>query len=88
MSFIRPKGHDCSISTGIHDCLTFGSGKLSDSGFWSKPCAECARAYEQQFSEEGPCWPHTDEQLRAMGLLREDRSDRAGDGCPAEAAVK
>jgi len=67
--FIRPPGHEkCSVSTGIHDCLTFGRGKLCDSGFWLEPCAECARAYEQQFPEEGPCWPHTDDDLRAMGF--------------------
>jgi len=61
--FLRPVGHKCSISTGVHGCLTFGTGNLNDSGFWSKPCYECARAHEEQFSEDGPCWPHTKEQL-------------------------
>ena len=67
--FVRPVGHMCSVSTGIHDCLTFGRGKLNGNGFWSKPCPECARAHEQQFSEDGPCWPHTNEQLERMGFL-------------------
>ncbi len=64
--FIRPEGHGCDISTGIHDCLTFGTGKLDGSGFWEHPCEECARAHEQQFPEDGPCWPHTDEDLRKL----------------------
>jgi hypothetical protein len=69
-AFIRPEGHEkCGISTHILDCLSFGSGKLDGSGFWSEPCEECARAHEQQFPEDGSCWPHTDEQLKAMGLL-------------------
>ncbi len=65
--FIRPEGHTCKVSTGIHDLLTFGTGKLDDNGFWENPCFECARAHEEQFPGE-PCWPHTDEDLRAMGF--------------------
>jgi len=33
--FVRPEGHDCRISSGIHSCLTFGTGELSDNGFGS-----------------------------------------------------
>lgn len=55
--FCWPLGHKCSVSTGIHDGLTFGTGKLSNNGFWSKPCYECARAYEKQFPNSGECWP-------------------------------
>ncbi len=66
--FIRPAGHQCSVSTGVHDCLTFGTGNLDANGFWAVPCPECAREHERQFPECGPCWPHTDEQLKAMGL--------------------
>lgn len=66
--FERPAGHDCCISTGIHDCLTFGTGKLDESGFWEHPCEECARAHEAQFPEKGDCWPHTKQQLQEMGL--------------------
>jgi hypothetical protein len=64
--FLRPAGHKCSISTGIHDCFTFGTGKLSDNGFWSEPCYECARAHEEQFPDSGSCWPHSEEQLAQL----------------------
>ncbi len=66
--FVKPEGHTCHISTGIHDCLTFGTGKLDGHGFWEHPCYACARAHEDQFPEDGPCWPHTEQQLREMGL--------------------
>jgi len=66
-TFVRPEGHNtCSISTGIHDHLTIGSGKLDDNGFWSIPCPVCARAHEEQFPECGECWPHREEQLKEM----------------------
>lgn len=55
--FIRPAGHSCSVSTGIHDSLTLGSGHLDDNGFWEHPCPECARAHEEQYPECGECWP-------------------------------
>lgn len=59
------KGHEnCGVSTGIHECLTFGSGKLDKNGFWEIPCYECARNYEKQNPYSGPCWPHTDEQFK------------------------
>lgn len=47
----------CSISTGIHDGLTFGSGELDDFGYWSRPCDPCARAWERAHPEDGKCWP-------------------------------
>jgi len=68
LSYVRPVGHSCQVSNGIHDCFTFGTGKLDGTGFWEKPCYECARAYEEQFPESGLCWPHTDEQLKEMGF--------------------
>jgi len=71
--FVRPAGHRCKISTGIHACLTFGTGRLDKNGFWAKPCYACARAYEEQFPKEGPCWPHTDEQLRQMGFTPREK---------------
>jgi hypothetical protein len=41
----RPCGNPrCSCSTGIHEGLTFGSGRLDSLGYWSKPCHVCARA--------------------------------------------
>lgn len=66
--FIRLEGHTCRISSGIHDCLTFGKGHLDRNGFWEIPCYECAREHEKQFPKCGPCWPHTLEQLEEMGF--------------------
>lgn len=66
--FIRPEGHSCHVSTGIHEALTFGTGMLDDNGFWEHPCPECAREHEKQFPECGYCWPHTEAQLKEMGL--------------------
>jgi len=74
--FVRPEGHDCHVSSGIHDCLTFGTGELSDSGFWEHPCYECAREHERQFPECGPCWPHTEEQLQEMGCNDKTETDQ------------
>jgi hypothetical protein len=67
--FVRPEGHDCGISSNVFDILTFGTGKLDPDGFWEHGCYECARAWEAQFPKDGPCWPHTDEQLKEMGFL-------------------
>lgn len=49
---------NCSVSTGIHDGLTFGKGELSSNGFWEFPCFECARHAEIRDQEpEGTYWP-------------------------------
>jgi hypothetical protein len=48
---------DCSVSTGIHDGLTFGRGDLDDYGFWQIPCSPCARRHEREHPEDGACWP-------------------------------
>lgn len=32
----------CSTSTGIHEGLTFGWGKLDEYGYWEFPCQVCA----------------------------------------------
>jgi hypothetical protein len=42
---------------GIHEGLTFGRGRLDDFGYWSIPCAICARAHEKAYPESTPCWP-------------------------------
>jgi len=78
VKFIRPPGHHCHVSTGIHDGLTFGTGKLDEHGFWDRPCYECARAHEQQFPEDGPCWPFTDAQLVKMGLKEAEKGVGTG----------
>lgn len=70
IEFTRPEGHDdCQISTGIHECLTFGSGKLDPYGYWEYSCDECAREHERQFPEDGACWPHTQAYLDATAWL-------------------
>lgn len=66
--FIRPAGHSCSMSLGICDSWTFGTGDLDEFGYWEHGCPECARAHEEQYPEAGPCWPHTEEQLKQMGF--------------------
>lgn len=58
---IRPCGNsNCAVSSGIHEGLMFGRGTLDFNGFWSKPCAICARTYEQLHPEAAPCWPFED----------------------------
>jgi len=56
--------HECSASTGIHDPetsplsgMTFGRGEIDEHGYWSEPCAPCARAFEKIHPEAAPCWP-------------------------------
>lgn len=79
--FVRPFGHNkCRVSSGIHDCLTFGFGGLDHNGFWEHGCYDCARAHEQQFPNDGPCWPHTPEQIAEMFPDRpNDRAEASGD---------
>jgi hypothetical protein len=47
----------CSVSTGINDGLTFGSGNLDFNGFWEHPCNTCARWHEENYPQDGKCWP-------------------------------
>lgn len=41
----------CSVSTGIHEGLTFGSGELDNCGYWSRPCYACAREHDATIKE-------------------------------------
>lgn len=60
-------GHEThKISMGIHDCLTFGFGELDQFGYWQHPCAQCARHHEKAYPNDGPCWPHSEEQIEVM----------------------
>jgi len=52
----------CGVSTGIHDGLTFGRGKLDDMGYWQAPCGPCARAWEEKYPEDGDCWPFAEKE--------------------------
>lgn len=51
---------DCCVSTGIHEGLTFGSGDLDEYGYWEHPCDPCARLWEKERPQDGPCWPFKD----------------------------
>jgi hypothetical protein len=62
-TFVRPVGHTCMTSSGIHEGITFGTGELNDYGYWEQPCLECARAWEEQYPEYGPAWPFDSEYL-------------------------
>ncbi len=53
----------CAMSTGICGSLTFGSGKLSDYGYFSKPCRVCEKAFYNKMLKKwmyktgpGPTW--------------------------------
>ena len=61
---------ECKVSTGIHDGLTFGSGELDEFGYWEFPCDKCARAWEKDCPEDGPCWPFdkADKESKHNGL--------------------
>lgn len=39
---------NCCTSTGIHEGLTFGSGKLDQWGYWEFPCRPCAKAWDDE----------------------------------------
>ncbi len=41
---------ECAVSSDIVECLTFGSGELSDNGTWEFPCKIC----EDQFYKDLP----------------------------------
>jgi hypothetical protein len=47
----------CSVSMGIRVPALFGRGVLDRLGYWSTPCAPCARAFEKLHPEAVPCWP-------------------------------
>lgn len=38
----------CGSSTGIHEGLTFGSGRLDEHGYWEFPCSICAREWDER----------------------------------------
>lgn len=62
----------CRVSTGIHDALTFGSGKLDDFGFWQHGCRECASAFEAaDRAMFGSYWPHPHPDLVDMVFAAE-----------------
>lgn len=52
----------CAVSTGIHEGLTFGSGRLDRNGYWQFPCRPCAKAWDEKHpnDEHGPAWSFGD----------------------------
>ena len=62
-TFVKPAGHTCTASSGIHEGITFGTGDLDYYGYWEHPCGECARAWEEQYPKDGPAWPFDPEYL-------------------------
>lgn len=42
---------ECSCSTGIHEGLTFGSGRLSFNGYWEFPCRICAKYHDDHVED-------------------------------------
>ena len=67
----RPCGNpECTVSSGIHEGLTFGSGTICFNGFWSNPCAICARDYERRHPEATPCWPFEDNEEASEEAVR------------------
>lgn len=72
--FERPHGHErCRTSSTIAETMSFGRGDLDENGFWEYGCYECARAWEKQFPQDGPCWPHTKETLEKWKRQDEER---------------
>lgn len=59
---LSTKDHECFVSTGIHDGLTFGSGELDEYGYWEFPCHKCAREHEKNYPEDGKCWPFAEDE--------------------------
>lgn len=39
----------CGISTGIHDMITAGQGKLDWAGFFEIECPECAAKWQEKY---------------------------------------
>lgn len=54
---------DCHVSFGVHEGLTFGSGRLDAWGYWEHPCPVCAREHERLQPADGKCWPFQDFEL-------------------------
>ena len=59
--YTKPAGHSCGFSKTLDGFLAFGTGKLDKLGYFANGCAECARAYDAEYSsEDGVSWPFPD----------------------------
>lgn len=47
----------CNSSRGICGSLTFGDGELDYNGYWEFPNNQAAREWEEDYPEDGECWP-------------------------------
>lgn len=57
----KPCGNpNCSATSNIAEDLSFGSGEMDNNGFWERPCAICARAYEKE-NPGAQCCPYKDD---------------------------
>ena len=54
----------CKWSSGIHEGLTVGQGKLDKFGYWERPCYFCARKAEEKDPKNGYIWPFSREYLK------------------------
>lgn len=56
----------CGASTGIHEGLTFGRGRLDRHGFWEIPCRPCAAAWDAAHPNDpnGPAWPFAEKESK------------------------
>ncbi len=65
----------CSVSTGIHEGLTFGQGRLTCNGFWEFPCFTCARDHEVFHPEDGECWPFVGQNFTELYQVNKEICD-------------
>jgi hypothetical protein len=74
----------CCSSTGIHEGITFGHGRLDELGYWEFPCRVCAAAYDADhdtrvasLNSQG----NTDEQIAQMEWAHTPAWPYAGQDC-------
>lgn len=69
---MRCSNNECSTSTGVHGGLTFGSGRLTDNGYFEFPCGLCARAWETEHAidkhheDDIECWPFPGQNIEEL----------------------
>ena len=69
---------NCGASSGILEELTFGRGKLSNSGYWQYPCLKCAAAFvasNPEMAAQYGVWPMTEAEARTAADLFLDVDD-------------
>lgn len=82
---------DCRCSTGVHEGLSFGSGRLDKNGFWEYPCRICSRHFQEverveiieQLRREG----YSEEAIGEMEWLQVEAWPFEGQDCADEAVL-